>query len=458
MLKKGFYWGNSVSSMQTEGAYDEGGKGLSTYDIKEATDVSSDWKVAVDTYHRYIEDFDLMQEMGMNMYRFQISWSRVNPTGDGDWNEEGIAFYDQFIDELIKRGIEPMICLYHFDMPLLLAKSYDGFLSKHVVDAFARYGVEMVKRFGHKVKHWITFNEQNLYSMYNSDHIAGVLTEYRSEEQTFQIQHNVMMAHTYVANYIHEHTDCLISGMLAYSLAYPATSHPNDVYYARVWDEYANQNLLEAFTYGRYLPMFYQYIETHQIDLKATQDEMNALAKLRSDYLSFSYYASTTISHVNITNKTGISQLLLEGGQSNPNLEATEWDWQIDPLGFRDILNIMSARYHLPVFPIENGIGVQESWDGKKMIEDDYRIAYHADHIKAMMDAIEKDGVNVLGYLGWGLIDILSSRGDMRKRYGFVYVNRDNHDLKDLKRVPKKSFNWFKEVTKSNGESLKNSN
>ncbi len=455
MLKDKFYWGNSVSSMQTEGAYNEGGKGLSTYDIKDATEVSSDWKVAVDGYHRYLEDFDLMQEMGMNMYRFQISWSRVNPLGDGDFNEEGIAFYDTFIDELIKRGIEPMICLYHFDMPLALAKTYDGFVSKHVVDAFARYGIEMVKRFGHKVKHWLTFNEQNLYSMYNGDHRAGVMSETRTEEQLFQIQHNIMMAHTYVANYIHEHTDCQISGMLAYSLVYPATSHPKDAFYARVWDEYANQNLLEAFTRGRYLPMFYQYIKQHGIDLKATKEEMEALSKLRTDYLTFSYYASTTISHQNITEKTGISQLMIDGEQPNPNLKATEWKWQIDPLGFRDILNIMYARYHLPIFPIENGIGVQETWDGQNMIEDDYRIQYHIDHIKAMMDAVDQDGVDVMGYLGWGLIDILSSKGDMRKRYGFVYVNRENHDLKDLKRIPKKSFYWFKEVTKTNGQSIK---
>ena len=164
-FRENFYWGNSVSSMQTEGAWNAEGKGKSVYDIKEATEFSSDWKVATDSYHRYEEDFDYMQDLGMNMYRFQISWSRVNPTGDGAFNEAGIEFYDRFIDSLISRGIEPMICLYHFDMPLHLAEKYNGFLSKEVVSAFSRYGIEMIKRFGHKVKHWITFNEQNAFCL-----------------------------------------------------------------------------------------------------------------------------------------------------------------------------------------------------------------------------------------------------------------------------------------------------
>src|SRR5699024_5713769 len=174
-LKNNFYWGNSVSSMQTEGAWNEGGKGKSVYDIREASEFASDWKVATDSYHRYQEDFDYMQDLGMNFYRFQISWSRVNPNGDGEFNEEGIKFYSDLIDDLLKKNITPMICLYHFDMPLHLAEEYNGFLSRHVVDAFVRYGKEMVKRFGDRVKYWITFNEQNLYHSREAFRIAGYL-------------------------------------------------------------------------------------------------------------------------------------------------------------------------------------------------------------------------------------------------------------------------------------------
>ena len=454
-LKEDFYWGNSVSSMQTEGAWNEGGKGKSVYDIREASEFASDWKVATDSYHRYQEDFDYMQDLGMNMYRFQISWSRVNPNGDGEFNEEGIAFYDQFIDDLITRGIEPMICLYHFDMPLNLAEKYNGFLSREVTDAFARYGIEMVKRFGHKVKHWITFNEQNLYHINPiAFRVAGYLEGDQTLEELYQIQHNVMMAHAYVANYIHEETDCQISGMLAYQEVYPATSHPKDIFMAREIDDFLNNNLLEVFVRGKYLDSFWAFVENEGIDLKLQKGDLEVLSKVTSDYLTFSYYQSLVIDHRKVPKNTPPNGFLEQGQINNEYLEASEWNWQIDPLGFRNVLNKVYSRYHLPVFPIENGIGVIEEWDGKNPIQDDYRIEYLKNHIRALKDAVELDGVEVMGYLGWGLIDILSSQGDMRKRYGVVYVNRENHDLKDLKRVPKKSYGWLKKVIKSNGEEL----
>lgn len=454
-FKNGFYWGNSVSSMQTEGAWNEGGKGKSVYDIREATENSSDWKVATDSYHRYKEDFDHMKELGMNMYRFQISWSRVNPDGDGEWNEEGIAFYDRFIDDLIARGIEPMICLYHFDMPLNLAEKYNGFLSKDVVDHFKDYGIEMVKRFGHKVKHWITFNEQNVFNIPSEGFkAAGYMTGDKTTEEMIQIEHNAMMAHTYIANYIHEQTDCKISGMLAHQEVYPATSHPRDIFLARELDEFLNNNLLEAFVYGKYLDSYMAFIKRHNLNVSIEEDELKELSKLRSDYLTFSYYASLVLDHTKVPEEASPFEYLDYGKINNSYLKATEWNWQIDPLGFRNVLNKIYTRYRLPVFPVENGIGVIEEWDGKNMIEDDYRIAYHRNHIQAMKDAAEVDGVDILGYLGWGLIDILSSQGDMRKRYGVVYVNRENHDLKDLARTPKKSYAWLQQVIASNGEKL----
>jgi len=454
-FKDDFYWGNSVSSMQTEGAWNEDGKGKSVYDIREAGEHTSDWKVATDSYHRYEEDFDHMEELGMNMYRFQISWSRVNPDGDGEFNEEGIAFYEQFIDDLLDRGIEPMICLYHFDMPLHLAEEYDGFMSRHVVDAFKRFGIEMVKRFGHKVKHWITFNEQNLYHGYPGGfQYAGATAEDKTLEQSYQLQHHMMMAHAYVANYIHENTDAEISGMLAYQEVYPASSHPKDIKVAREVDDFFNNNLLEVFVHGRYLDSFWQFAKNNAIDLKLEDGDLETLSKVTSDYLTFSYYQSMVIDHREIPADASPNEYLNEGAVDNPHLERTEWNWQIDPLGFRDILNKMYTRYRLPVFPIENGIGVIEEWDGENPIEDDYRIDYLKGHMQAMKDAVEIDGVDVMGYLGWAMIDILSSQGDMRKRYGVVYVNRDNHDLKDLKRVPKKSYDWLKQVIHSNGEEL----
>lgn len=453
VLKEGFLWGNSTSSMQTEGGYNEGGKGLSVYDIREASEHTSDWHVANDNYHDYMQDLKLMKDLGMNCYRFQISWSRVCPMGDGDFNEEGIAFYDRLIDDLLDLGITPMICLYHFDMPLHLAKTYQGFLSKHVVDAFIRFGIEMVKRFGAKVPYWITFNEQNLYHNPYAYVIAGAEDALQSRDHLFQIMHHVMVCHAAIANYIHHHTTCKIGGMLAYSEVYPATCHPKDIAAARCMDEFNNHNLLDCFVYGRYHESFLREIERCHLKVDMSAKEMDTIAQMTSDFIAFSYYASHVVQGKEITNETPIEtygQYLVD----NPYLERTAWNWQIDPDGFRDVLNKIYHRYHLPVFPIENGIGVDEHWDGVHEIQDDYRISYHREHIQALKDAVYYDGVDVMGYLGWGLIDILSSQGDMRKRYGVVYVNRDNHDLKDMKRVPKKSYHWLKKVILSDGEDL----
>lgn len=454
-LRDDFLWGNSVSSMQTEGAWNEGGKGKSVYDIREASEFASDWKVATDSYHRYEEDFDWMNELGMNCYRFQISWSRVFPNGDGEINEEGVAFYERFIDALLERGIEPMICLYHFDMPLYLAETYNGFLSRDVVDAFVRYGKAMVDRFKGKVKYWITFNEQNIFGFSGAFTIGGVMTGENTEKELYQLQHNTMMAHAEIANYIHETApNSEIGGMVAYSKVYPATPKPEDVFAAQKLDDFFNQFFLEVFTYGKYPAFMTTYLENHGLTPDMREDDLEVLAKLTSDWLSFSYYASHVVSAENITETTPVYRYLEVGKIANEYLEATEWDWQIDPLGFRSILTDMYSRYHLPVFPIENGIGVIEELPEEGLVQDDYRISYHRDHFQAMKDAIFLDGVDCIGYLGWGLIDILSSQGDMRKRYGVVYVNRENHDLKDLKRIPKKSFAWLQKVIKSNGESL----
>lgn len=454
-LPQGLLWGNSVSSMQTEGAWNEGGKGKSVYDIREASEHASDWKVATDSYHRYKEDFDYMKELGMNCYRFQISWSRVFPNGDGEVNEEGLAFYDRFIDDLLERGIEPMICLYHFDMPLHLAEEYRGFLSRYVVDAFVRYGKLIVDRYKDKVKYWITFNEQNIFAMSHGFQIGGLLEGDGTEKELYQLQHNTLIAHAEIANYLHKSApNCEIGGMVAYNKVYPATSKPEDSLAAQLVDDFTNQFHLDIFTNGKYPAFMLAYLKENNLMPEFEEGDEETLAEMKSDWLSFSYYASSVISADKITKDTPIYQYREIGGQPNPNLEATEWGWQIDPIGFRSILRDMYNRYKLPVFPIENGIGVIEELPENELIQDDYRINYHRDHLQAMKDAMFLDGVDCIGYLGWGLIDILSSQGDMRKRYGVVYVNRENHDLKDMRRIPKKSFDWFKKVIESNGKYL----
>ncbi|WP_155286257.1 glycoside hydrolase family 1 protein [Lacticaseibacillus zhaodongensis] len=452
-LPQGFLWGNSTSSMQTEGGWNEGGKGLSVYDVRPATADTSDWHVAIDEYHRYAEDFDLMAKQGMNCYRFQISWSRICPTGDGDFNSEGIAFYDHLIDALIARHITPMICLYHFDMPLALAKKYNGFIDRHVVEAFVRFGKKMVDCFADKVPYWITFNEQNLYHSAEAFRISGYLQGPRTDAELYTISHHVMLAHAEIANYLHANTDAKIGGMLAYSEVYPASPNPRDVLYARQIDEFMNRNLLDAFTQGHYSTEVLHFVHQHGIDMDFQPADKAIIAELRSDFIAFSYYRSGLIDSSKVPIGTIPNHYLDYGDAHNPLLQYNEWGWGVDPLGFRDILTKTYNAYHVPMFPIENGIGLHEV-QGVGPIQDDDRIAYHREHIRALEDAVDVDGAVVLGYLGWGLIDIPSSSGNMDKRYGMVYVNSSNKEVLDLKRTPKKSYTWFKKVIASNGADL----
>ena len=454
MIMTKFFWGNSSSSMQTEGGWNEGGKSLSVYDVRKSGPHISDWHFANDNYHHFDEDFDYMKDLGMNMYRFQISWSRVIKDGDGEVNEEGLKYYDKLVDGLLARNIEPMICLYHFDIPLHLAEDYNGFISKKVCEDFIRYSKIVIDHFTDRVKYWITFNEQNLYHTSGVFQIAGYLKGDKTLTDIYQIAHNVMYCHAAVANYLHDQTDAKIGGMLAYNQVYGATANPADVFAAHQIDEFLNFDLLDAFSYGKYSDAVINFVKQNKLELDVNDKEMAEISRLKSDFLSFSYYASSTIDASKIPAGTAPNLYQDYGKKDNPYLKTTEWDWQIDPLGFRDVLNKIYLRYHLPVFPIENGIGVREKWDGEHPINDDYRIEYHRNHIKAMKAAIEEDGVEVIGYLGWGLIDILSSQGDMEKRYGVVYVNRTNHDLRDMKRVPKKSYYWLQKVIKSNGQDL----
>jgi 6-phospho-beta-glucosidase len=348
-----------------------------------------------------------------------------------------------------------MICLYHFDMPLALAEKENGFMSRHTVDAFVRFSKKVIEHFADRVKYWITFNEHNLYFTDEVFNISGYLKGSKSLNDMYRIFHHTMLAHAKIDKFIHKNFDTLkIGGMLAYTPIYPETSKPIDVYCARKIDEFLNNNLTEAYINGMYSSEVLQFIKNKKINFDFQKGDFDILNKMKADFLSFSYYRSAVLNADKIPNNVAPNRYLNYGFEDNRFLKKTEWGWNIDPLGFRNIITSLYNQYHIPVFPIENGIGIRENWNGKDMIHDDQRISYHREHIKAMKDAIFLDGAKVLGYLGWGLIDIPSSHGDMEKRYGTVYVNRSNHDLKDLKRVPKKSYYWFKSILEKNGDEL----
>lgn len=464
-----FLWGAALSNVQAEGAIQEDGKGLSVYDtliahqeIKNSTQSNSD--VASDHYHHYKEDIDLMAEMGFKAYRFSVIWSRIHPHGDDEEpNEKGLAYYEAMIDYLLSKNIQPVVSLVHFDMPDYLFKTYNGFYSREVVDLYAKHVAVVANRFKHKVKYWITYNEINTFP-----HLTRLITgSIQPENISTQAYHAVLTHHTQLA-----HAKALlaikainpqaqVSGMINYGVIYPYSSQAKDVYAAYVMNEFSNLLSFDVMVFGNY-PKYYQsYLKNLGISVDIHNEDMEIikLASSKLDFLSLSYY-QTAITKGNDL-EDGLEEIddilnIKNMRHKNPHLDTNEWGWHIDPKGLRLTLNTLYRRYNKPIFIVENGIGIDEELNQDLTIEDDARISYYQGHIKNIKDAISQDGVEVMGYLAWAPIDFLSSHKEMRKRYGFVYINRKDDGTGDLKRYRKKSFYWYKKVIATNGEDLSN--
>jgi 6-phospho-beta-glucosidase len=447
-IPEGFLWGGAVTSFQTEGAWEEGGKGPSIVDARPIQEGFSDWKVAVDFYHCFKEDIALFKELGFNAYRTSISWARIFPTGEGEPNEEGLQFYDNLFDELLVNGIQPVITLYHFDIPLALAQKYNGFASRKVVDLFEKYVRTVFERYRDKVKYWLTFNEQNLFL--TQPNLLGVdVTDENNEALSYQAVHNSFIAHAKAVKALHEIIlDGKIAGMITYMTTYPISCKPSDVIANVKAKELLIDFYCDVFANGEYPTYVTSQLEKKGIMPIFEDGDVELLKENTVDYLSISYYQSQTVKY-DVENKNEI----IAGVTPNPHLEANEWGWSIDSIGLRVALKDLYARYRLPIFITENGIGVREELDENMTVEDQYRIDYLKEHIEQMKLAME-EGVEVFGYLTWGSTDILSSQGEMKKRYGFIFVNREETDLRDLKRYKKKSFYWFQKVIASNGAEL----
>ena len=447
MLRKDFLWGGAVTAHQSEGGYNEGGKVPAVCDLT-TTGEFSDFKDGIDTYHRYKEDFDLYQEMGFNAYRFSIDWSRMM-SDEKTYNEAGFEFYDEFIDELLKRGIEPIPTLYHFEMPVYLQEKYNGFASRKVVDIFVELCKKIVDRYASKVNKWIIFNEQNGILQKGPKMFFGGICPEGMNPQTFdnQIMHNTLIAHSLVNEYIHQ-KGCKVMGMATVVQSYPETCHPLDTLESMKAQSEAYV-FLDVFARGHYNSYYYANMKNEGTLPEILEGDFEILEKGSSYYLSISYYMST-ISHYGELSLTNKKDVVIK---KNPYLEMSEFGWTVDPIGLRITLRQLYDRYEMPIYIVENGFGYDDQVNQNGEIIDDYRIDYMRKHIEQMKLAID-EGVDCRGYLSWGPIDILSSRAQMKKRYGFVYVNRDNKDLKDMKRIKKKSFEWFKHVIETNGEEL----
>ncbi|MCT4707772.1 6-phospho-beta-glucosidase [Enterobacteriaceae bacterium H16N7] len=466
-----FLWGGAIAANQTEGAYLEGGKGITTVDMiphgkdRMAVKLGVEKRFAlrddefypshgaIDFYHRYKEDIALMAEMGFTVFRTSIAWSRIFPNGDEQQpNAAGIAFYRDLFSECKKYGIEPLVTLCHFDVPMHLVREYGSWRSRKMVEFFTHYARTCFEAFDGLVKYWLTFNEINimLHSPFSG---AGLVFEKddNKEQVKYQAAHHELVASALATKIAHEvNPENQVGCMLAGGNFYPYSCKPEDVWAALEKDR-ENLFFIDVQARGAYPSYARRLFKEKGIVVEMEPGDSDIL-KDTVDFVSFSYYASRCASadmNDNNSNAANIVKSL-----KNPYIEASEWGWGIDPLGLRITMNMMYDRYQKPLFLVENGLGAKDVVNEKGEINDDYRISYLREHIKAMGEAIE-DGIPVMGYTSWGCIDLVSaSTGEMSKRYGFVYVDRDDQGNGTLARTRKKSFHWYKKVIASNGMDL----
>lgn len=465
-MNKNFLWGGAVAAHQCEGAWNIDGKGPSIADVmvagangveREITDGIIPGKnypnhEAIDFYHHYKEDIALFAKLGLKCFRTSIAWSRIFPNGDElEPNEAGLKFYDALFDELLKYNIEPVITLSHFEIPYHLYTEYGGFRNKKLIGFFVRFADTVMRRYQNKVKYWMTFNEINnqasgasaLHNWTNS--AVKVEANENAEAIIYQASLNELIASSKVVKLGHAINPAFKIGcMMAYVPVYPHTCRPEDMLSSvKAMDErffYSDIHVrgeIPSYALKRW--------ERKQFKIDYSEEELQDLREGTVDYIGFSYYMSRTVAEEN-------GEIVRK---SNPYVKKSNWGWQIDPIGLRYVMNVVYQRYNLPLFIVENGFGEYDKVEENGEINDDYRIEYMREHIIQMKKATDEDGVELIGYTPWGIIDIVSfGTGEMEKRYGFIYVDKDNQGNGTLKRSLKKSFAWYKQVIASNGEDL----
>ena len=466
IFPKDFLWGASSSAFQIEGAWDEEGKGKTVADFNsfKKSDMQADSKVASDFYHHWKEDIELMKELGLKTYRFSLSWARIIPDGDGEINQAGIDFYNKVIDYLIECNITPFVTLYHFDLPYALVEKYNGWESRDCAFAFERYAKICFENFGDRVKFWQPHNEQNLMMRVKERMNIYVDDAYEVEKMRAKMDYHMSLAHALAVNACHEMVEGgKIGPSISATVTYPYSNKPEDVWAAKLNDNFKTNYLLDMHFNGEYPAYYINYLKELDIVPHMPEEDKEILKNAKMDFIAFNYYRTLCARHIDATEKNprgsrGENEIDYDlygyfKIEKNPNLKATEYGAQIDPVGMRIALNEYYRRYHLPLIITENGLGTADVLTEDERVHDDYRINYLRDHIDACRKGIE-DGVELMGYCPWSVIDLLSSHQGFKKRYGFVYINRSDHDLKDLRRIKKDSFFWYQNVIKSNGQDL----
>jgi len=468
LFQKDFLWGGAIAANQCEGAYREGKKGLSIQDVlpkglrgtyTEQPTEDNLKLIGIDFYHRYKEDIKLFAEMGFRVLRLSIAWSRIFPTGEEkEPNEEGLKFYDDVFDECLKYGIQPLVTISHYETPLALAQKYNGWCNRKMIGFYEIYCKTIFARYKNKVKYWITFNEIN--SIFHAPFMSGAIMtppEELTEQDLYQAIHNELVASALATKIGHEMMpDAKIGCMILGLTLYPLTPNPDDIIQMMIKDR---ETLLfsDVQARGKYPAYLKNYFKKKGIALQVEEEDAEIL-KNTADFISLSYYSSScTTADPTLGENTASN--LTKGYKKNPYVKASEWGWQIDPQGLRYTLNKLYDRYQLPLFIVENGLGAVDELvtteNGEKTVIDDYRIQYMKEHLLQTAKALE-DGVAVMGYTSWGCIDLVScSSAEMKKRYGFIYVDRNDDGSGTLERYKKKSFHWYKEVIETNGMSLR---
>lgn len=460
-LPEGFLWGASTSAYQVEGANLTHGKGPSIQDMKKVPEGTSELDVCSDFYHRYKEDIALMAEMGFKTFRFSIAWSRILPEGSGRVNQEGIDFYNNVIDECLKYGIEPLVTMFHFDMPYALEKK-GGWSRRESVDEFVNFARILYENYGDRVKYWLTINEQNILTLVGevigTCDLKGVENKYK---KLYQENHHMLLAQAKAMILCHE---MVPGGKIGpapnISLIYPASCRPKDILAAQNYNAIHNWLYLDMAVYGKYNNLVWAFLKEHDAVPEIEEGDMEIMGRAKPDFIGFNYYSTNTVEWDDGTGEIGFADQQRSSSEpgvyrsfSNANLHKTEFGWEIDPEGFRATMREIYSRYHLPMIVTENGLGAYDRLTEDGKVHDEYRIEYLRCHIKQIKLAVS-EGVEMMGYCPWSAIDLVSTHEGMVKRYGFIYVDRDEFDLKDMKRYRKDSFYWYKKVIESNGTDL----
>ncbi|MFH5812134.1 6-phospho-beta-glucosidase [Companilactobacillus sp. FL22-1] len=473
-FKDGFLWGGAVAAHQFEGGWDKDGKGISIADVMTAGDNKTDREItdgiipgknypnheAIDFYDHYKDDVKMFAELGLKCFRTSIAWTRIFPNGDEEQpNEAGLKFYDDLFDELHKYNIEPVITLSHFEMPYHLVTEYGGWRDRRLIDLFVRFATVVFKRYRNKVKYWMTFNEINNQTGLNEWGLftnSGILVKpgEDAEKVMYQAGHYEVVASAMAVQIGHQiNPDFKIGCMLAMGPTYPATTDPKDVMKAQRAMQ-ANYWFGDVQCKGRYPKWLTNYFERKNFNLDITLADLDVIKAGTVDYIGFSYYASHVIK-ADVNEPDDFMTPKKNHEVKNSALIRSDWGWEIDPVGLRYALNWFSERYDLPLFIVENGLGAFDKISDDGKIHDDYRIDYLRKHIEQMKLAVELDGVDLMGYTPWGFIDLVSAgTGQMDKRYGMIYVDKNDAGVGSLARKKKDSFDWFHKVIETNGNDL----